>query len=102
MLKQRFSLVTTFQMQRAFAFQCEEFKTFIRSYEGCTASFQIKFKNMCLKERTKNKIEQKLYALNSLMYWRHGNLYNNSAKDIEYCSRSKNYYPLHWSMTQEY
>lgn len=29
-------------------------------------------------------------------------LYNNSAKDIEYCSRSKNYYPLHWSMTQEY
>ena len=57
---------------------------------------------MCLKERNKNKIEQKLYALNSLMYWRHGNLYNNSAKDIEYCSRSKNYYPLHWSMTQEY
>lgn len=29
-------------------------------------------------------------------------LYNNSAKDIEYCSRSMNYYPLHWSMTQEY
>ena len=58
---------------------------------------------MCLKRRTKNKIEQKLYALNSLMY---GDmeiiLYNNSAKDIEYCSRSKNYYPLHWSMTPEY
>ena len=29
-------------------------------------------------------------------------LYNNSAKDIEYCSPSKNYYPLHWSKTPEY
>lgn len=29
-------------------------------------------------------------------------LYNNRLKDIEYCSRSKNYYPLPWFMTQEY
>lgn len=37
---------------------------------------------MCLKERTKNKIEQKLYALNSLKYWRHGNLYKTVQRTL--------------------